>query len=161
MRGPFLDDVDECCSSFRWRCVLSVLPCEWCRLRNPTWAESTEAVRAMWIPRFRRHPIYSFHFLKIWLSIQSINFMVEVAEFRESSEVGLEAARPFESWQRRFVCATPHTWVQMQLDKQAHKEDRRGMGVTMRGEHRWSRFVCRKQETFDILQSDTQNFHYR
>ena len=38
------------------------LICEWCRLRNPFGVESTQAVRAMWIPSFRRHPIFSSYF---------------------------------------------------------------------------------------------------
>ena len=83
--------------------------------------------------------------------------MPRVEKFQNSGKVGLGAVRAFESWLRRFVCVTPHTW-------------RQG-AVRQTGAHRGSTGKGRDDEKveplssqipmvrpLDILQTNTQNF---
>ena len=60
------------------------------------------------------------------------NSSISSLKLHNSREVGLGAVRPFESWQWRFVCATLHTGRRLQLDRQVHKDNGTGRGVTMR-----------------------------
>ena len=60
------------------------------------------------------------------------NSSISSLKLHNSREVGLGAVRPFESWPWRFVCATLHTGRRLQLDRQVHKDNGTGRGVTMR-----------------------------
>ena len=70
-------------------------------------------------------------FLVSWKWFLS-NSSISSLKLHNSREVGLGAVRPFESWPWRFVCATLHTGRRLQLDRQVHKDNGTGRGVTMR-----------------------------
>ena len=101
------------------------LICEWCHLRSPEYQGSACDVDT--IISTASHIFFLFSW-KWFLSNSSISSL----KLHNSREVGLGAVRPFESWQWRFVCATLHTGRRLQLDRQVHKDNGTGRGVTMR-----------------------------
>ena len=100
---------------------------------------STKAVRAVWIPSFRRHPIFSSYFRE--------NDFYPIHQFHRWSCI-IQGKLDSGLWgpsraDYGGLCASPRTFGdRVQLDRQVHIEDRRGRVVTMR---KWSLYHLRSQ----------------